>query len=277
MIGAEEMMDEVGLPPLSGDEVDAALLVAASAAALRSDVAAGPSDGIAGATICEFFNATANLDAEAVARELSSVAADEAGRGCDVVVRVALLAVVEVAKPDIPGPTPIADERRSPKNANAAWSETSGSVELKSKVGLVSNPATTVLNNALLDDKKEDAVVERDDDELDEPLGGMLEDFATEFWVFVLFSSVWVLSSSSSSSSSSSFRLLAKVPRLSKTVCISATSGGSAPNSFMTSSKPLLRHPRSSKMLRISAPSRQESSYDGGGPGGFMSLKSSKI
>ena len=175
VIGAEGMMDEVGLPPLSGDEVDAAMLVAASEAGLRSDVAVGPSDDITGVTVCESFDATANLDVEAVARELLSVAADEAGRGCNVVVRVALLAVVEVAKPDIPGPIPIADERRSPKNANAAWSSTSGSVELKSKIGFVSSPATSVLDNALLDDKIEDAVVRRDAEELNEALGEMLE------------------------------------------------------------------------------------------------------
>ena len=173
VIGAEEMMDEVGLP-LSGDEVDAALLVAASEAGLRSDVAVGPSDDTTGVTVCDSFDATANLDVEAVARELLSVAADEAGRGCDVV-RVALLAVVEVAKPDIPDPIPIADERRSPKNANAAWSSTSGSVELKSKIGFVSSPATSVLDNALLDDKIEDAVVRGDAEELNEALGEMLE------------------------------------------------------------------------------------------------------
>lgn len=160
-----------------------------------------------------------------------------------------------------------------------------------------------MLNNALLDDNVEDTVVKRDDDGLEEALvkvpevmliedfgvpddirddvltdeiDGMLEDFAAEFWVFVGFSSVRVWSSSSSSSSSSS-RFLAKSPRLSKTVCISGTSGGSASNKYLTLSKPLLRHPRSSKMLRMLAPSRQESSYDGGGSGGFKSSKRSKI
>lgn len=85
-----EMMDDVGLYPLPADEADVALLVVAPAAALVS------------------------------------VTADEAGRGCDVVVRVALLAVVEVVKPDSPGPIPMADERRSPKKAIMAWSEISG-------------------------------------------------------------------------------------------------------------------------------------------------------
>ena len=137
-----------------------------------------------------------------------------------------------------------------------------------------------MLNNALLDDNVEDAVVKRDDDSLEEAivkvpevmliedfgvpddirddaltveLDGMLEDFAAEVWVFVGFSSVRVWSSSSSSSSSS-FRLLAKSPRLPKTVCISGTSGGSASNRLITSSKPLLRHPRSSRMSKMLAP-----------------------
>ena len=159
-----------------------------------------------------------------------------------------------------------------------------------------------MLNDALLDDNVEDAVVKRDDDGREEALvkvpelmlienfdvpddihedvltdelDGTLADFAAEFWVFVRFSSVrsW---SSSSSLSSSSFRLLAKSPRLSKTVCILGKSGGSASNKPITSSKPLLRHPRSLKMLKILAPPRQES-YDGGGSGGCKSSKSLKI
>lgn len=74
-----------------------------------------------------------------MARELVSVSADEAGRDSDVVVRVVLLTVVEVVKTDSPGPTPIADERRSSKNAIAAWSEifgVSSPDRVKLKLGL---------------------------------------------------------------------------------------------------------------------------------------------
>ena len=125
--GVEEMIDDVVWPPLPADEVDSALLVVAFTAALFSDVTVGPLDGIIDMIDSELFDAVADSNAGSVVRELFSVVADVAGGRCDVVVRTVLLAVVEVAKPDRPDPIPIAEERRSPKNAKASSSETSGS------------------------------------------------------------------------------------------------------------------------------------------------------
>ncbi len=118
--GVEEVIDDVVWPPLPADEVDSALLVVAFAAALFSDVTVGPLDEIIGMTNSELFDAVADFNSGSVVRELFSVVADVAGGRCDVVVRMVLLVVVEVAKPDKPDPIPIADERRSPKNAKAS-------------------------------------------------------------------------------------------------------------------------------------------------------------
>ena len=63
-----------------------------------------------------------------------------------------------------------------------------------------------------------------------------------------------------SSSSSSSSRFSASFPMLSKMTCILGTSGVSSSRSAITSSKPLLRHPRSLNMSKMLAPSRQASS-----------------
>lgn len=141
-----------------------------------------------------------------------------------------------------------------------------------------------MVNTAVLDDKVVCAVLRRDDDlseALFEPLevtlmelsdfSDVILDFVPDFWVFVSFSSVVLLSSSSSSSS---FKLLAKVPRLSKMLCTLGTSGWSGSNSSITSSRPLWRHPSVLKMSKILPLSRHESSYDGGGLGGCMPSKS---
>lgn len=125
--GVEEMIDDVVWPPLPADEVDSALLVVAFAAALCSDVTVGPLDEIIGIIDSELFDTAADSNVGSVVGELFSVVADVAGGRRDGVVRMVLLAVVEVAKPDRPDPIPIADERRSPKNAKASSPETSGS------------------------------------------------------------------------------------------------------------------------------------------------------
>lgn len=97
------------------------------------------------------------------------------------------------------------------------------------------------------DDIRDDVLADALDETLKMLLKEVLEDFILELWVFV--------------SSSSFFKLLAKFPRLSKMISILGTSGGSIPNNSITLSKPLLRHPRTLKMLlRILAPSRQEPS-----------------
>ena len=107
--GVEEMIDDDVWPPVPADEVDSVLLVVEFEAALFSDVTAGPSMETIGVIDSELFDAIADCNAGSVVPGLFSVVADVAGGRCDVVVRMVLLAEVEVAKPDRPGPIPMAE------------------------------------------------------------------------------------------------------------------------------------------------------------------------
>ena len=121
-------MDDVELRSLPPDEADITLLVVNPIGALALEV--NTSIEIIVSILGKFvlfdmqpietsklFDVVAAFDIESVTRALVSVTANKAGRGCNVVVRVALLAIVEVVKPNSPGPILMADERRSPKKA----------------------------------------------------------------------------------------------------------------------------------------------------------------
>ena len=104
-----------------------------------------------------------------------------------------------------------------------------------------------------LDDTLEDAV----DVMLDGVFVEVLDPFVAEPCVA---EAVWTADVSLSSSSSSSSRFFASFPKLSNIDCILFTSCGSSSRSLVTSSKPLLRHPRIFIMSKILTPSRQASS-----------------
>lgn len=126
----------------------------------------------------------------------------------------------------------------------------------------------------VLDDVRDEAVVVM----LSVVLIEALDPFVAELCVWEVCESVSlvVVLSSSSSSSSSFSTFSANFPMLSKRVSILVKPGGSSWRSSITSSKPPLRQPKSLTRSKILAPSRQASSYEGGGSGGCRSSKNSR-